>query len=126
VAHYGRWPALAGAAGLITLAALRRDEAGDVGARLAALCAANPARCSLEGSGDGGTHYADPEAQALAVRHDRLEQRLLVGGQAALIVSGAMFLLDLVWDDGQPDNIPYTPLRVLTSPRRIALSLPLP
>jgi len=120
-AHYGKWVTLAGAAGLIAVSAVRRGEANDAIDRLDSFCRQDFTRCEI-----AGNRYADDMAEAIFQEHadlDRKAQGLLIGGQATLIVSGTMFLVDLIWDDDETENIPYTPLRVFARPGEIGLAL---
>ncbi len=120
-AHYGKWATLAGAAGLITVSAVRRGKANDTIDRLERFCRADFSRCAIVGN-----RYVDDMAEAIFQEHadlDRKAQGLLIGGQATLIVSGAMFLIDLMWDDDETENIPYLPMRVVARPGAIGLAL---
>lgn len=120
-AHYGKWATLAGAAGLIAVSAVRRGEANDAQDRLEGFCRQDFARCEIVGD-----RYVDEMAEAIFQEHadlDRKAQGLLIGGQATLVISGAMFLIDLMWDDDETENIPFTPLRVWSEPGRVGLSM---
>ncbi len=125
VSHWGRWPALAGAGALVALAAVGNGNAKDARGALEDFCLPDPGRCTLTETPDGsGLQYVDPEAEALYQEYARLSRRaqgLLIGGQATLLVAGAMFLIDLVHQDGDLGNIPYTPLELYTTPNRLGL-----
>jgi hypothetical protein len=54
---------------------------------------------------------------------ERHARGFLLGGQASLLASGTMFLIDLLHDSGDFDNIPYTPLELYTSPRQLGLAV---
>lgn len=124
VSHWGRWPALAGAGVLVALAAVRNSDAKDARAALDDYCTVDTGRCSI--SQDLGGVYLDPAAEALYQEYARLSRRaqgLLIGGQATLLVAGAMFLIDLLHDDGDLGTIPYTPLELYTTPNRLGLAM---
>lgn len=123
VSHVAKWPALAAAGGFIALAAARHGEARAVDREIEALCAEDDARCfvSLLGS---GPLYTDPEVHALHERRSELRDAArgyLLGGQISLVVSAGMFLLDLIYGDDQPKNIPYTPLQLFTSAQEVGV-----
>jgi hypothetical protein len=40
----------------------------------------------------------------------------MIGGQGFLVVSGGLFLIDLVAGSRKPENIPFTPLEAYTAP----------
>lgn len=127
VSHWGRWPALAGAGVLVALAAVRNGDAKDARAALDVYCTVDPGRCAItEDPGGAGGVYVDPVAEALYQEYaslSRSAQGLLIGGQATLLVAGAMFLIDLMHDDGEFGNIPYTPLELYTTPNRVGLAM---
>jgi len=47
----------------------------------------------------------------------------ILGGEITLVATGAMFLLDLIHQDDEPRNIPFTPFQVYASRGRVGLSL---
>ena len=128
VSHWGRWPALAASAGLVTFAALRQHDARESLDQLEGYCRADPSRCLLvPGPGGLGEMYADPEAESLFQAHARSERRarsLLLSGQLSLLAAGTMFLIDLVHDGDDPaKTIPFTPLEVYTTRTRLGFSV---
>jgi hypothetical protein len=127
VSHWGRWPALAGAGGLVAMAAVRNGDARAARTALEDFCAVDPGRCALTENPDGsGGWYVDPEAEALYQEYARLSrsaQGYLIGGQVSLLVAGGMFLIDLLHRDGDFGNIPYTPLELYTTPNRLGLAM---
>lgn len=123
VSRWGRWVALGGAAGLIAAAAEQHGAASGDYDRLAALCNENPAACTLTA---GGTSYPDPAAEQLYQRwsrHERNARGYLLGGQAALLAAGAMFVIDLIYTEHQPPNIPLTPFTVYRRGDRLGLAI---
>ena len=125
--HWGRWPALAGAGALVALAAVGNSHATDARNALEDFCAIDPGRCTLTEDQDGaGYEYVDPEAEALYQEYARLSRRaqgFLIGGQATLLVAGAMFLIDLMHQDGDLGNIPYTPFELYTTASQLGLAM---
>jgi hypothetical protein len=127
VSHWGRWPALVGAGALVALAAVRNGDAKDARAALEVYCVADLGRCALTENPDGsGGQYVDPVAEALYQEYASLSaqaQGLLIGGQLTLLAAAAMFLIDLVHQDNDFGNIPYTPLELYTTPNRVGLAM---
>jgi hypothetical protein len=114
VSHVAKWPALAAAGGFIALAAARHGEALAVDREIETLCAEGDGRCSVTLLGSGPL-FTDSEVQALHERRSELRNAArgyLLGGQISLVVSGGMFLLDLIYGDDRPKNIPFTPLEL--------------
>ena len=104
IVKVAKWGFLGAAVGLGVFALRRSIAAEDAYDELRALCIAGPPRCAHE-SGS----YADPAAERLYDRaraEDRRAQLGIYGGQAALLGSVAMFIMDLR-DDHEPTNIPY-------------------
>jgi hypothetical protein len=120
VSHYGKWVGLAGAAGLTAVAILRNEDADRVYDGLASLCRAGGETCVLN---EAGT-YLNPQAEALyqeTLRLDSEARKWMVGGQAALVVAGTMFVIDLVSGTKKPKNIPYAPVEYFSDGRRVGL-----
>jgi hypothetical protein len=121
ISHWGRWITLAGSAALIGFAAERHAAGSDAFARLESLCTENLPACQIT-QGDAGPAYADPAAEAIYQEYARAERHargLLMGGQAALLVTGVMFIVDLAYDDGGTENIPLTPLEFFRQGDRV-------
>lgn len=120
---WGKWVSLTAAAGLTTLGALSSNSASDRFRELTTACRTDSFFCRIN---NDGTSYIDPEAEHLfqaTLSKDSQAQRFLIGGQLTLLVSAAMFLTDLLNGDEGPENIPYTPLKVFSSPGRAGLQL---
>lgn len=118
--EYGKWAALAGAAGLTTVAILRNRDADEIFEGLTTLCRSAPSECVRR---DDGT-YEGSDAERLyqeTVRLDRQARSWMIGGQIALAAAGTMFLIDLVTGDQGPKNIPFTPLEVYSASRRVGV-----
>ena len=104
VVRIAKWTLLAAAVGLGAYALQRSTDAADAYDALRALCLDAPGRCA-----HGGGEYADVEAEALydrALAADRQAKIGIYTGEAALIGSVAMFIIDLRAGDGPP-TIPF-------------------
>jgi hypothetical protein len=126
VSHWGRWVTLLGAGAFIAVAASNSATAGAAFDDLEALCTADPTACELVETPDGNQVYADPLAEQTYQDYAQYQSRaqsFLVAGQLTLVVSGGMFLIDLLYKDDEPKNIPYTPFEVYSTPRELGLSL---
>ena len=122
VSHYCKWVALAGAAGLTTVAILRNHDADQIYDGLATLCRTGGDTCVLNTDGI----YVNPEAELLyqeTLRLDSEARKWILGGQVTLLAAGAMFVVDLVARTRRPKNIPYAPLEYFADSRRIGLRL---
>jgi hypothetical protein len=104
VVKVAKWGLLGAAVGLGVFALRRSIAAEDAYDELRALCVDNPGRCA-----HAGGSYSDTDAERLydrAQREDRSAQIGIYGGQAALLGSVALFIVDLR-GDREPTNIPY-------------------
>jgi hypothetical protein len=120
VSHYGKWVALAGAAGFTTVAILRNHDADQIYDGLATLCRAGGDTCVLDPDGN----YVNPEAELLyqeTLHLDSEARKWMLGGQVTLVAAGAMFVVDLVARTRRPKNIPYAPLEYFADGRRVGL-----
>jgi hypothetical protein len=99
-----KWTLLGAAIGLGAYALQRSTDAADAYDALRALCLDAPARCE---HGDGA--YTDVEAEALYDRSLAADRQARIGiyaGEAALLGSVAMFILDLRGGTSPP-TIPF-------------------
>jgi hypothetical protein len=122
VSHYGKWLALAGAAGFTTVAILRNLDADQIYGGLTTLCRTGGDTCVL---GPDGT-YVNPEAELLyqeTLRLDSEARKWMLGGQVTLVAAGAMFVVDLVARTRRPKNIPYAPLEYFADGGRLGFRL---
>jgi len=55
--------------------------------------------------------------------YDRRANRRLLGAQASLLVTAALFIIDLSGRNDEPDNIPFAPVRVTVEPSRDGAAL---
>jgi hypothetical protein len=126
VSHWGRWVTLAGAAGLITVAAVRHQDAQNALGDLEDYCLEDVSMCVIVTDPEGNDTYLTPEAEAMYQQYTALEHSargFLFGGQLSLLTSGAMFLIDIIHRTEDFDNIPYTPLELYTTPNKLGLAL---
>lgn len=109
VIRYGKWGGAALAAGFTVLGIKTHNNADDDFRRLAEYCRSQTF-CAIGSDG----RYTDAEAERRyreVVNGDRWARTWLVGGQAALLGSVVLFVMELKRDRG-PRNIPYSPLIV--------------
>jgi hypothetical protein len=114
-AKWVKWPTLAAAVGLTAIAIMRKADADDSYDQLQARCLDEPEDCAIDPNGA----YANPEAESLyqeTLRLDAQARNWMIGGQGFLVVSGGLFLIDLVAGSRKPENIPFTPLEAYTAP----------
>jgi hypothetical protein len=111
VAHRAKWITGAGAVVLTALAAREHDRSNDQWHTLLRLCRANHAECVLDAAGRYENAAAEDLYQA-ALQYDRRARTRLLGGQAALLLTAALVLIDLRHGNDGPPNIPFDPLEV--------------
>jgi len=122
--HYGKWAAAAVAAGFTALGIRSHNRADDDFRALADYCRVQ-GTCAIATDG----RYTDPAAEARyqhVVHGDRAARVWLISGQAALVGSVVLFVLELKRERG-PANIPYAGLVVEPGPQgtRIGLRIPI-
>jgi len=117
VVHYGKW-LTAGAAVAFTAMAVhehgfsRRDWDD-----LLVICRSSDNACARRSDGT----YLRSDAEFLyqrSIYYDRRANRRLLGAQGSLLVTAALFIIDLSGRNDEPDNIPFRPLRVTLEPTR--------
>lgn len=121
--RYGKWAAAAVAVGFTAMGIRTHQRADDDFRALADYCRSNSA-CVIGPDG----RYGDPAAEARyrdVVRGDRSARAWLVSGQAALVGSAILFVLELKRERG-PANIPYSGLVLETGVfgTRVGIRLP--
>ena len=113
--HYGKW-LTAGAAVAFTAMAVhehgfsRRDWDD-----LLVICRSADNACARGSDG----RYLRGDAEFLyqrSIYYDRRANRRLLGAQGSLLVTAALFIIDLSGRNDEPDNIPFSPLRVSVGP----------
>jgi len=113
--HYGKWLTAGAGAALTVMAAHEHSSSRRAWDELLAICRSADNACVRGGDG----RYLRSDAEALyqrSVYYDRRANRRLLGAQASLLVTAALFILDLRRRTGDPDNIPFAPLRVTATP----------
>src|SRR6476659_6571293 len=104
---YGKWAVLAGSVAMNYLALRSHNRADDAFSALKSLCV-DRSRCDLGPDGS----YLDPQSENLyqtALHYDRIARGWLLGGEAALAGSAALFVWELTRPKGRPGNIPFEP-----------------
>lgn len=115
--HYGKWLTAGAAIALTAMAAREHSRSGRAWDDLLALCRSAEHTCLVGLDG----RYVTDEAEVLyqrSIRYDARANRRLVGAQASLLVTAALFIIDLSGRSDRPDNIPFSPLKVTLEPTR--------
>ncbi len=113
--HYGKWATAAAAVAFTAMGAAEHRRSDRHWDRLLALCRANSADCVVGSDGRYPNAEAESRYQA-AVGFDRRARTRLFAGQAALLVTVGLFILDRRRGDDGPENIPFAPLEVGSEP----------
>ena len=111
--HYGKW--LTGASVIVftTMGAVEHETSQESYDQLLTICRADNSRCVTGPDG----FYTDPTAERLyqqTLYYDQRARRRILLAQAAVVVTGALFLLDLGSGDSGPSDIPFDPQMALT------------
>jgi hypothetical protein len=120
--HYGKWLTAGAAVAFTALAAHEHSYSRRQWNDLLTLCRSAMDACFLAADG----RYVSSDAELLyerSLHYDRRANRRLLGAQASLLVTAALFILDLRGRDDGPDNIPFSPLRVTVEPTRDGAAL---
>ena len=115
IVSVGKWATLGIATASAAWGFNESARADDLYRGLERACQADAERCASRTASGG---YTDPELEADyqdVLRVDRTTRRALFIGQAALLTSAVLFVLDLRHDRGRPD-IEYEPERVRLAP----------
>ena len=110
IPRYGKWLTALGSAALIMFAQREHNRSNHDWNTLLDICRSAQDACALGTDG----RYVRGDAEQLYQRSrdfDRRANRWLLGAQASLLTTTALFIIDLHPGDG-PDNIPYPPVRV--------------
>jgi len=103
--HYGKWLTAAGTVALTVFAAREHRHSRRNWDALLTICRSADAACAVGSDG----RYLRSDAELLYQRSrvfDRRANRWLLGAQASLLVTTALFIIDLRPGQG-PDNIPF-------------------
>ena len=105
VVHNGKWLTAAGTAALTVFAAREHRQSRRNWDQLLTICRSADAACALGPDG----RYLRSDAEQLYQRSrffDHRANRWLLGAQASLLLTTALFIIDLHPGQG-PDNIPF-------------------
>jgi len=110
VAHKGKWLTALGVAALTIFAEREHSHSRREWNALLDICRSAQDACALGPDG----RYQRSDAEQLYQRsraYDRRANRWLLGAQASLLATTALFIIDLHPAEG-PDNIPFAPMQV--------------
>jgi len=110
VVHNGKWLTAASVAALIRFAEREHNQSRRAWNALLDICRAAQDACALGPDG----RYMRSDAEQLYQRsraYDRRANHWLLGAQASLLATTALFIIDLHPGDGPP-NIPLAPVQV--------------
>lgn len=110
VVHRGKWLTALTSAALIMFAQREHSQSRREWNALLDICRSAQDACALGSDG----RYVRTDAEALYQRSrafDRAANRWLLGAQAGLLATTALFIIDLRPGQG-PDNIPFAPVQV--------------
>jgi hypothetical protein len=113
--HYGKWLTAASTAAFTLFAAQEHRRSRRDWDALLVICRSAEDACATGTDG----RYLRADAEQLYQRSrafDRRANRRLLGAQASLLATAALFLLDLRPGEG-PENIPFSPIEVMVTPR---------
>ena len=110
VVHNGKWLTAASVAALIIFAEREHNQSQRAWNALLDVCRSAQDACALGADG----RYVRGDAEQLYQRsrgYDRRANHWLLGAQASLLATTALFIIDLHPGEG-PENIPLAPLQV--------------
>ena len=120
--HYGKWLTAGAAVAFTVMGAHEHSYSRHDWDRLLVICRSADDAC--ERATDG--RYLGSDAEFFYQRslyYDRRANRRLLGAQGTLLVTAALFILDLRGRNDEPDNIPFRPLRVTVEQTRDGAAL---
>lgn len=120
--HYGKWLTAGAAVAFTMMAAREHSHSRRHWDNLLTLCRSADDACA-RGNDD---RYIRGDAEVLyqqAMYYDARANRRLLGAQASLLVTAALFIIDLSGRNDEPDNIPFSPLQVTVEPGRDGAAL---
>lgn len=113
--HYGKWLTAGATVAFTFMAAREHRSSRREWDALLAICRSSQDACAL--GSDGRYLRSDAELFYQSSRvFDRRANHRILGAQASLLVTAALFILDLHPGREGPDNIPFAPLRVTVEP----------
>jgi hypothetical protein len=112
--HYGKWLTAGAAVAFTVMAAQEHRSSGRYWDQLMTVCRSADTACALGPNGLYQLSAAESLYQR-SVYHDRRASYRLLGAQASLLLTAALFILDRRPGEA-PENIPFAPLRVTATP----------
>jgi hypothetical protein len=115
VVHYGKWLTAGTAVALTVMGAKEHSHSRRDWDQLLEICRSADDACARGSNG----RYLRGDAEALyqsSLHYDHRANRRLLGAQGTLLVTAALFILDLRGHNDEPENIPFRPLRVSVGP----------
>ena len=113
--HYGKWLTAGAAVAFTALAVHEHGFSHRDWDNLLVICRSSDNACAR--SSDGRYLRADAEfLYERSIYYDRRANRRILGAQGSLLVTAALFIIDLSGRNAEPDNIPFRPLRVTLEP----------
>jgi hypothetical protein len=115
--HYGKWLTAGVAVGFTAMAVHEHGFSRNNWDDLLAICRSADNACARGSDG----RYLRGDAEFLyqrSIYYDRRANRRLLGAQGSLLVTAALFIIDLSGRNQDPDNIPFSPIRVSVEPTR--------
>ncbi len=113
IPHYGKWVTAAGVAALTIMGAAEHRQSKREWNQLLAICHSAQDACAT--GPDGRYVRSDAERlYQLSRQYDRRANHWLLGAQASLLVTTALFIIDI--HPGGPGNIPFSPLKLGVEP----------
>jgi len=113
--HYGKWLTAGAAVAFTVMAAHEHSYSRRHWDDLVTACRSADDACARGSDGRYISAYAEGLYQQ-SMYYDRRANRRLLGAQASLLVTAALFIIDLSGRNDEPDNIPFRPLRVTATP----------
>jgi len=113
--HYGKWLTAGAAVAFTVMAAHEHTFSRHDWSDLLTLCRSAQDACA-QGSDGRYVRYQAEFLYQRSLYYDRRANRRLLGAQGSLLVTAALFILDLRTHKDEPNNIPFAPLRVTVGP----------
>ena len=113
--HYGKWLTAGAAVAFTVMGAHEHTFSRRDWDHLMVICRSADDACGVGTDG----RYVRSDAEFFyqtSLYYDRRANRRLLGAQGSLLVTAALFILDLRGQKDEPDNIPFRPLRVTVEP----------
>ncbi|HMJ57785.1 MAG TPA: hypothetical protein VK467_01535 [Gemmatimonadales bacterium] len=113
--HYGKWLTAGAAVAFTAMAVHEHGFSHRDWDNLLVICRSSDNACARGSDG----RYLRADAEFLyerSIYYDRRANRRILGAQGSLLVTAALFIIDLSGRNAEPDNIPFRPLRVTLAP----------